>query len=528
MKLLIVILLITLYESTTGLGNEESKKSYWNDKANSLLREKRNIMLQKTLIAKNIIIFVGSGMSQATVTAARKLKGGENETFSFEQFPWSGSAKTYCVDTQVPDSACAATAFLTGVKSNMGTLGVSPSVSRGNCAVLTEENKLESIAKWALNAGKVIGFATNSRVTTGSAAALYANSANKNWESDKDVLKAGCGTDVKDIAYQLINSEVGKQFKVVLGGGRKNFLPSNINDMNGQPGTRTDNINLIEQWKSSKKDSRATFVTTKEELTTLNTTNIDYLFGLFDYDKLPYHLDVVNKTMNNIPMLIQMTHFSLGMLQKKEHKNGFLLFVEDGLINEAHKENKISKALTQVQEYSNALNMAKRMVEPTNTLVISLADVGSTLSIAGNAVRDTTNNIIQEAGEGTDGKPVLSLSYATGPSFDWFYRHDALSSSPRYNPMHKTDANHLPERDELVISAAVPMTEGVNGGEDVTVFATGPWSYLFSGNYEQNFIAHAIGYAACLEDFCNGSETLIASSFLMIAIVLNVFLKYFY
>lgn len=269
----------------------------------------------------------------------------------------------------------------------MGTLGVSPSVSRGNCAVLTEENKLESIAKWALNAGKVIGFATNSRVTTGSAAALYANSADKNWESDHDVLQSGCGTQIKDIAYQLINSEVGKQFKVVLGGGRKNFLPSNVNDSNGQPGMRADNVNLIEEWKRSKNDSRVKFLTTKEELSTLNTTDIDYLFGLFDYDKHPYHLDVVNKTLDTIPALVTMTHYSLEMLTKKENTNGFLLFVEDGLINEAHKENKISKALTQVQQYSNALNMAKKMVKPSETLIISLADVGSTLSIAGNAVR---------------------------------------------------------------------------------------------------------------------------------------------
>lgn len=408
----------------------------------------------------------------------------------------------------------------------MGTLGVTPSVSRGSCAVLTEENMLESIAKWALNAGKAIGFATNSRVTTGSAAALYAHSANKNWESDQDVLNSGCGTQVKDIAHQLINSEVGKQFKVILGGGRKNFLPSNVNDTNGKPGMRADNVNLIDQWKRSKNDSRVKFITTKEELANLNTTNIDYLFGLFDYDKHPYHLDVVNKSLDTIPQLISMTHYSLEMLTKEE--NGFLLFVENGLINEAHKENKISKALTEVQQYSNALNMAKMMVKPSETLVISLADVGSTLSIAGNAIRDTTNNVIQEAGVGTDGKPVLSLSYATGPSFDWFYRHDALSSSARYNPMHKTDASHLPERDELVVSAAVPMAEGVNGGEDVSVYATGPWSYLFSGNYEQNFIAHAIGYAACLEDFCNGSGTLVASTFLMITIILNAFSKYFY
>lgn len=57
------------------------------------------------------------------------------------------------------------------------------------------------------------------------------------------------------------------------------------------------------------------------------------------------------------------------------------------------KENKISKALTQVQQYSNALNMAKMMVKPTDTLVISLADVGSTLSIAGNAVRTELSSV---------------------------------------------------------------------------------------------------------------------------------------
>ena len=44
-------------------------------------------------IAKNIIVFVGSGMSQATVTAARTHKGGENATFAFEKLKWSGNAR---------------------------------------------------------------------------------------------------------------------------------------------------------------------------------------------------------------------------------------------------------------------------------------------------------------------------------------------------------------------------------------------------------------------------------------------------
>lgn len=35
-----------------------------------------------------------------------------------------------------------------------------------------------------------------------------------------------------------------------------------------------------------------------------------------------------------------------------------------------------------------------------------------------------------------------------------------------------------------------------HGGDDVAVFALGPWAHLFVGNYEQNYIPYAIGYAA--------------------------------
>lgn len=65
--------------------------------------------------------------------------------------------------------------------------------------------------------------------------------------------------------------------------------------------------------------------------------------------------------------------------------------------------------------------------------------------------------------------------------------------------------------------SSVPMDEGTHSGEDVGVFVSGPYSHvkfyqiwiistdlkfwisqLFTGVYEQNFIAHAVMYAACL------------------------------
>jgi len=42
----------------------------------------------------------------------------------------------------------------------------------------------------------------------------------------------------------------------------------------------------------------------------------------------------------------------------------------------------------------------------------------------------------------------------------------------------------------------VNLSWETHGGDDVAVFASGPWAHLFVGNYEQNYIPHAISYAA--------------------------------
>lgn len=172
------------------------------------------------------------------------------------------------------------------------------------------------------------GFATTARLTSGVGSALYASSAEKNWESNQNILDSGCqATDTEDIATQLINGPIGSQFKVVFGGGRKNFLPTNVNDDDGIPGVRTDNKNLIEEWKESKTGN-AVYITTRTELTSLNTTNIDYLMGIFASDQFSYNSDATAQEINEQPRLVQLCHYSLEMLQKKEHSNGFVLLVE--------------------------------------------------------------------------------------------------------------------------------------------------------------------------------------------------------
>lgn len=60
-------------------------------------------------VAKNVILFLGDGMSMPTLAATRMYLGGEEKSLSFEEFPFVGMSKTYCLDYQVPDSACTAT-----------------------------------------------------------------------------------------------------------------------------------------------------------------------------------------------------------------------------------------------------------------------------------------------------------------------------------------------------------------------------------------------------------------------------------
>ncbi|KAG4078108.1 hypothetical protein HA402_002159 [Bradysia odoriphaga] len=155
---------------------------------------------------------------------------------------------TYCVNHQVGDSACTATALFSGVKNNYGTLGVTSSVQYGNCTA--EQNgdyHLENIFKWAQDSGKSTGVVTTTRLTHATPAAAYAKSAHRNWEHD-GVTPKGC----VDIAHQLVYSDVGKNMQVFLGGGQSRFVPTGKKNSEKKGGLRNDERNLIDEWLAQR------------------------------------------------------------------------------------------------------------------------------------------------------------------------------------------------------------------------------------------------------------------------------------
>lgn len=76
----------------------ESSASYWRTEAASALRQ-RLVERERRGRAKNVVLFLGDGMSVPTLMAARTLLGqrdhrpGEESRLSFETFPTVGLAK---------------------------------------------------------------------------------------------------------------------------------------------------------------------------------------------------------------------------------------------------------------------------------------------------------------------------------------------------------------------------------------------------------------------------------------------------
>ena len=206
----ILLLSFKLFECTYQSWAEDKKQSKWKmyavDKINEVLAKQLN-----RNVAKNVILFLGDGMGVSTVTAGRIRKGqmqgrnGEEEVTHMESFPHVGLSRTYNIDAQTPDSAGTATAFLCGVKTNIGSLGLDGNAV--DCKTTTVESKLESIVRWAHYAGKSTGIVTTTRVTHATPAAAYAHSYNRDFEAfdNKYFNKTSFDQGCRDIAAQLID-----------------------------------------------------------------------------------------------------------------------------------------------------------------------------------------------------------------------------------------------------------------------------------------------------------------------------------
>jgi len=141
---------------------------------------------------KNVILIIGDGMGHGAAQVASYYKHGCADGAYFQRFPVIGLCSTFSADRAVTDSAAAATAFSTGVKTSNGVLGlqVDDKHARTNAVMLT------SVAAHAHRLGRGVAIMTSEPLFGATPAAFFAHALSR---GDKELVcaqAAECGYDV--------------------------------------------------------------------------------------------------------------------------------------------------------------------------------------------------------------------------------------------------------------------------------------------------------------------------------------------
>ena len=436
--------------------------------------------------ARNVIVFVGDGMSLPTVAAARILAGqragrpGEETYLSWERFPATALVRTYNTDTQTPDSAGTMTAMATGVKTRAGHVSVGPGAPPGDCAA-GRGAALLTLWELAASQGLATGVVTTTRVTHATPATTFAHAADRDWEADvrlpAEARDAGC----TDIARQLVEGPFGGP-DVLLGGGRAFFLPADRADPEypDRRGLREDGTDLVAEWQ--RRHPRGTYAWNAGQLAAAPPDGP--LLGLFQPWDMQFEHDRPADPAGE-PSLAGMTRAAIARLQRDP--DGYVLLVEGGRIDHAHHGGNAYRALVDTLAMAEAVQAAVDMTSAADTLVVVTADHSHTLGFAGYPVRgNPILGLVREHGDdGTvgpaldaQGRPYTTLSYANGPGH-------AGPGRPDLSQVDTADPDYRQE-------AMVPMRSETHGGDDVGAWALGPGSAAVRGSIEQNALFHML------------------------------------
>ncbi|MBN6149626.1 alkaline phosphatase [Xanthomonas sp. AmX2] len=479
--------------------------------------------------AKNVILFLGDGMSLTTVAAARILDGqrkgtpGEENQLSWEAFPATALSKTYNTDSQTPDSAGTMTAITTGVKTHMGAIGVSAG-KRDACA----DSRGKQLLTWlelADSAGLATGIVTTTRLTHATPAATYSHSPDRNWESDTDLPEKAVAEGCRDIAQQLVSARFGRGPQVMLAGGRAQFTTVEQRDpeYDDKVGLRLDGRDLVGEWR--QRHPQGAYVWNRGQLEAAQEAPA--LFGLFEPDHMQYDHDR-EPGANGDPSLAEMTRTAIRSLSRSG--DGYVLMVEGGRIDHAHHAGNAFRALDETIALSEAVKAAMDATSAEDTLIVVTADHSHTLNFVGypqrgnpilGKVRGTSGedaNTGELALDG-NGQPYTTLSYANGPGHTGASNQQPAGAKTHphapsaFEPAKgRPDLTHVDtEHPDFMQEALVPTKSETHGGDDVGIWARGPGSDAFRGSLEENVIYHVIVQATpalrerlCRAGTCNG------------------------
>lgn len=285
---------------------------------------------------KNIILMIGDGMGENIIKAAEIVKGDKlimsglpNQTHvtTYSQSVTSGEA-------EFTDSAAAATALSTGVKTYNQCIGVDK-----------DGNSLETICEFAQKYDMKTGLVDRHYVCHATPAGMAAHNSNR----------GNYVQILRDMAKTGVN--------VMFGGGEQYYKDSN----------KTKNYINEKGYK---------FIDTEEQLLALDGSD-DKVLGMFAYENM--------KNAYREPTLTTMTSKALDLL---DNDKGFFLMVEGSNIDVCESEQDMKGTIEQMMAFDHTVDYVLNWAQQhPGTLVLVTADheTGG-VQIPDNATADDINN----------------------------------------------------------------------------------------------------------------------------------------
>jgi len=437
---------------------------------------------------KNVILFIGDGMTIANRTAARVLSKGISEgkyqgRLAFDDMPNTAMIGTSGSDSLITDSANSMSAYTTGHKTAVNAMGVYVSRANDNLS----HPKVETITELLKRKTKMsVGIVSDAELEDATPGAMVAHTRRR--------------ADKQYIADQLLASRA----EVILGGGSAYFYPQS-----NKGSKRKDENNLVDAFKT---DGYQLAFTKQELIAAAENKNTKKLFGVFHPDNMDGSLDRLYLKKNTVPQypnqpdLTEMTQSAIDVLSR--NPNGFFLMVEAALIDKFNHPLDWERAAFDTIMLSNAVQVAKDFAKThPDTLIIVTPDHTHSGSISGVVNDDKPGPLREKVGVYAD------AGYPNYPKADLQGYPSQIDVSKRlaffygnypdhYETLHpKLDGTFIPavkgadgkfianpkyaqlQEDAIHVGGNLPSHQdvGVHTADDAVLNASGPGADRFKG-----------------------------------------------
>jgi alkaline phosphatase len=457
--------------------------------------------------AKNVILFIGDGMSPAHRVAARLLAKGIAEgkalgKLAIDDMPHMALVATAGSDSIITDSANSASAYATGHKSAVNAMGVYADRTPDPL----DDPRVETVTSLAQRRQDMaIGIVTNTEIEDATPAAMVAHTRRR--------------TEYDRIVEQYFAAKPD----VLMGGGRANFLPKSENGSR-----RRDESDFVAQFRAA---GYSLALTGPEMVSAAKDPGTTKLLGLFTLGNMDGALDrkfLKGGTVGKFPEqpdLTEQVGAALEVLSK--NPSGFFLMVESGMIDKYTHLLDMERAVYDTIMLDNAVRLARdwAIAHGDDTLILVIADHNHPIGLLGTIDDDMTKEtpaplrervrVYERAGfpnyptPDAEGYPArvdvsrrLALFSASLP--DHYETLRPKLDNPNEPTVAGKDANTYVanERYKSVPGAVLRLgnlpamiNADVHSGEDVILTATGPGSERVRGQMDNTEVFRVIAEA---------------------------------